>query len=234
MKHLPPLQGKSLLEVGPGNLVLTKELLENGLAKATVIDFSQLVVNAFDEIPADFQSRIQLIIDDYMKIPIPGKFDLIIACEVLEHLENDEDFLLKTTENLYRFGTAIFSMPARIKYWSIHDEMVGHYRRYEKSRLLELFSKVGYKNIHIISYGFPFINIFRIFRILWTKSHSINTSHLSIEERTMKSGFYGNYSRHRILDMLIDPSTFYPMNLFSSLFNDFDYSEGYLVISRKI
>jgi hypothetical protein len=56
-------------------------------------------------------------------------------------------------------GKALLSVPAHMSKFGIKDEMIGHYRRYERNELYDLMKNHGFKNINILCYGFPLLNI---------------------------------------------------------------------------
>lgn len=59
------------------------------------------------------------------------KFDLILMLDVLEHVEDDVEFLRETvTTNLQPGGTLLISVPAWKQLISSHDLWLQHFRRY--------------------------------------------------------------------------------------------------------
>lgn len=158
------------MEIGPGNLSLAQDLLSK-FSRGTLIDFNSTEVEQiFNELKEHRKQRLKLIIADFSEYnQFNTKYDCVVACEVLEHIEIDGAFLQKTNKLLVDGGQLILSVPARQKFWSKDDEIVGHYRRYEKEDLYKKLSEAGYTQIDIISYGFPFINIVRLARISLAK-----------------------------------------------------------------
>ena len=58
-------------------------------------------------------------------------FDVILMLDVLEHIDNDDEFLRHTALPLLRpGGTLFFSVPAHQWLYSSHDTALGHRRRY--------------------------------------------------------------------------------------------------------
>ena len=91
------------------------------------------------------------------------KFDIVILGEILEHIEQDIDFLIKTSNFLKENGTLLISVPYDKKLWNKTDEMVGHYRRYSKSEIFTKLHNSGYRVKRYIVWGFPlnrFLNSF--------------------------------------------------------------------------
>ena len=70
-----------------------------------------------------------------------GSIDAVLLLDVLEHIQNDEEFL-KTLIGKMRPGAVMaMTVPAMKFIWSGFDDLVGHVRRYEKAELLQLFKK---------------------------------------------------------------------------------------------
>lgn len=67
------------------------------------------------------------------------KFDLIYSLNVLEHIEDDSQIINKLINLLEVNGTIKILVPARMEIYSQMDKKVGHFRRYQKTELLQLF-----------------------------------------------------------------------------------------------
>ena len=63
-------------------------------------------------------------------------FDLVVALDVLEHLEDDRAGLRALGEQLRPSGHLLVTVPAYPFLWSAHDEILHHRRRYRRSSLL--------------------------------------------------------------------------------------------------
>lgn len=70
----------------------------------------------------------------------PGRFDVVLMLDVLEHVEDDAAFLCSIVHERVRPGGALlFSVPAWQRLFSRHDTALKHFRRYrpfEAERLL--------------------------------------------------------------------------------------------------
>jgi len=64
------------------------------------------------------------------------KFDLICLFDVLEHIEQDAETLLKLKGILTESGRILVTVPAYPWLWSIHDEYLHHKRRYSRAELI--------------------------------------------------------------------------------------------------
>ena len=61
-----------------------------------------------------------------------GLFDTIILVHVLEHVEQDREALDHLHGLLAPKGRVLIEVPALPILFSVHDEMLGHYRRYNR------------------------------------------------------------------------------------------------------
>lgn len=66
--------------------------------------------------------------------------DLVMFCDVLEHIEDDVDVLARVVVELQTGARVLITVPAHMKLWSPHDVTHGHYRRYERTTLPELWN----------------------------------------------------------------------------------------------
>ncbi len=77
-------------------------------------------------------------------LPFPDEsFDLICAFEIVEHVPNDRAVLLEARRALKGGCRFVFSVPLHMAYWTGHDELAGHVRRYDPSELNSLLNECG-------------------------------------------------------------------------------------------
>lgn len=80
-----------------------------------------------------------------------GKYDFVILTEVIEHLKDDQKALRKIYDLLKKNGLLLLSTPSlnaplyRIGYAKKFDREVGHLRRYNSEKLLDLLTDAGFK-----------------------------------------------------------------------------------------
>ena len=225
-------EGNHFLEIGPGNLLLSVDLLRY-FRGGTLIDFNQDSRENYGALEKSDRNRLSLIVADFMEYCFEESYDAVIACEVLEHVRNEVAFLDRIRELLNPGGQLILSVPARKKLWSNHDDIVGHLRRYEKKEITNLLSRQNFKRIDIVAYGYPFVNILRMARIGLAKRQYAEKIGWSKERQTKESGSMQKGLLVRSIGLLINPITAHPLCRFSSLFNNRDWSEGYLAIGEK-
>ncbi len=228
-------RGKNFLEIGPGSLDLAQELLSK-FDNGTLIDFNATdVEQIYNGLRASYKQRLKLIIADFSQYDnFDLKFDCVAACEVLEHIEDDRKFLQRTHELLVNHGQLILSVPARKKYWSTDDVIVGHFRRYEKQELYDKLAEAGYAHVVIASYGFPFENLIRLGRIALAKSQYNERARWDQKAQSQQSAFLVKRSSYlNLIGLILNKYTIYPFNLFASLFKELDLGEGYVVSATK-
>jgi len=84
---------------------------------------------------------------DAQNITLAQTFDIIIASDCLEHLQDDEQ-ALKNWKSLLKVGGMMYVfVPAFMSLWSYHDVVNMHYRRYTNA---ELKSKIAAENLQIL------------------------------------------------------------------------------------
>ncbi|MBD3362294.1 methyltransferase domain-containing protein [Candidatus Dojkabacteria bacterium] len=229
-KHLNP--GKNFLEIGPGDLKISQLFLTQ-FHKGTCIDINQNVNALYNQLPDKDKKKLKLIINDFVIHKFKQTYSCIIACEVLEHVPSDKLFLKKIYSLLDKQGQAILSVPAKMNLWNTDDELAGHLRRYEKTQLKDLLSKIGFKKIKIFSYGFPFTCIIRIIRIYLAKIFLASVQSSTQKEKTKLSGIDPKLNNLNFLNLILNQLTFLPLNIISSPFNQLDLSDGYILFAEK-
>lgn len=92
-------------------------------------------------------------------------FDLIVALDVIEHIDQDVDSLRAIRSRIVENGKAIITVPAYMFLWSAFDELNEHKRRYTLTELNTKLVQAGFK-VEKISYFntilFPVIFIVRM------------------------------------------------------------------------
>ena len=89
------------------------------------------------------------VVADGMHLPFKSNgFSHIICSEVLEHLADDLQALTEMARTLQQpSGTLIVTVPHRKCYFTIDDDFVHHYRRYELSAIKDRLKSSGLKPV---------------------------------------------------------------------------------------
>lgn len=216
---------KTFVDIGCGAGELACSLAQKGY-RGTGLDFSEQAITVANTIKQ--QRKID---DDTLRFKLGGLenitndwADLVICCEVLEHIEDDAGFLQQLRPQGRYF---IFSVPARQAWFDKFDAKVGHYRRYDKADLQKLLQDNGFEIIEFDSYGYPYINITRKVR----QALASRVKHADdIKARTQASGT--NPIKIKQLENLDIEPLMKLLYQTSRPFNRFDLSEGYLVLCK--
>jgi 2-polyprenyl-3-methyl-5-hydroxy-6-metoxy-1,4-benzoquinol methylase len=78
----------------------------------------------------------------------PGeRFEILVAMDVLEHIDDDAAALRAWAERLVPGGYAFLTVPAFDWLWSDHDEALQHKRRYTRASLLAVARAAGLRPV---------------------------------------------------------------------------------------
>jgi len=138
----------SILDVGCGTGGIIVSLSKFG--KAIGVD------NSFEALKFCYAKRIKSLCQAAVPfLPFREEaFDLVLAIDLLEHLDDDEDGLKEFWRVLVKSGKIIIFVPAFKFLWGIQDEVGLHRRRYSLSELKEKVEKSGFKILRISYFNF--------------------------------------------------------------------------------
>lgn len=85
-------------------------------------------------------------------------YDQFMLLDVIEHIEDDNQFLNIIHEKMNVGGLVLFTVPAFMSLWNREDVITGHYRRYTKKIFQELVEDHGF-DILYENYFFSFLYI---------------------------------------------------------------------------
>lgn len=149
LKLIKPLDYCTVVDVGCGEGSLIQVLSKQNPGKYYYgLDLSrQAIVYAKQRVPfAEFS--VLDIQEKYLK----KKFDLIIASEILEHLELDLRALKNMRKMCNRY-LVIYTLTGQMR---TSEKRAGHVRNYSQEELVTKIKKAGFKIIKIVKWGFPF------------------------------------------------------------------------------
>jgi SAM-dependent methyltransferase len=119
------LDGSSAVELGCGSGALLP-VLERRCRKVRAVDLHAALL----EDSLRNTAEVELFQADICATGLPsGELDLVIALDVIEHVDPDA-FLLEARRLAVPGGTLLLSAPAAPSLWSRMDEMAGHRCRY--------------------------------------------------------------------------------------------------------
>lgn len=169
-----------------------------------------------------------------------GRFDAILALEVLEHLEDDLASLARWATWLRpAVGRLLVSVPAHRRKWSASDEWVGHVRRYELDDLAAAIRGAGLELVHLESYGFPLANLTDRARALVARSRLARARQRgrvpTPSEATARSGIERRMETHLFRFMSTPPGRliFAASDWLQGRFAHRDIGSGYLAVAKR-
>jgi SAM-dependent methyltransferase len=126
---------------------------------------------------------------DAQEITLTQKFDIIVASDCLEHLQDDEKALKNWNNLLNTNGTMYVFVPAFSSLWSYHDTINHHFRRYTKVDLktkLEnqglLILKASYWNFFLFVPVYLFRKITALFKNKKTRESDLQINNSFINK----------------------------------------------------
>ncbi|MEQ8909969.1 MAG: methyltransferase domain-containing protein [Vicingaceae bacterium] len=149
-------------EIGCGNGAIINQF-EGDLD--AVVDGCDLNMFALEQIKEEKGNVYCLNIYDKPKELI-AKYDGIILMDVIEHIDDDADFVRTGMSYSKPGGYVLINVPALNKLFSRYDTAAGHKRRYTKKMLRELFDKCGLEEVRIQYWGFSLLPIALIRKVV--------------------------------------------------------------------
>jgi SAM-dependent methyltransferase len=90
------------------------------------------------------QRGLRTVRADGTALPLrSGRVDLVVAFDVLEHIDDDAAAAAEIHRVLRPGGTLLVAVPCDMALWSAHDVAVGHVRRYDREGLRRLVDGAG-------------------------------------------------------------------------------------------
>jgi 2-polyprenyl-3-methyl-5-hydroxy-6-metoxy-1,4-benzoquinol methylase len=133
-RYLAP--GSDIIDFGSGSGVIARHLVDLGF-KVLAADISAPALAAC-------RQRGLNTLDLNSDWPASASADCVLACDVLEHVEDDAGLLRKLKQTLRSRGLLIAAVPAYDFLWSGEDYISDHVRRYNKPRLEKRVGEAGF------------------------------------------------------------------------------------------
>lgn len=153
IEAIPPKYGEYIFDIGGGNGFVGYKLQNSGFNVAVVEPGEQGAINAkrrglknvicASTNTADFKAQ---------------SIGAISLFDVLEHIEDDLEFLKSIQRILKKNGLLYITVPAYKSLWSQDDVDAGHFRRYNRKEIIALVESAGFK-VEYATYFFYFLPI---------------------------------------------------------------------------
>lgn len=111
------------------------------------------------------------------------EFDIIVAFDVIEHIEDDIAAISNINKMLHKGGSLIITVPQHMFLWSKLDEIVKHKRRYSRSELLAKLKENGFDISYCTSFLFVLFPLMLISRMFDKGRGHPQSADLALEKR---------------------------------------------------
>ncbi len=167
----PPRPGR-VLDVGCGTGLMLSRVKE---WQPVGLDFSQLALGY-----CRGRGIRHLLQGDVVHLPVKSNsMDLVLALDLIEHVERDDLMAGEFHRILRPGGYLMATVPAHQFLWSDHDVALHHFRRYSYEGFRKLLREAGFRPVKY-SYGITFtyipIVMFRWMQRLWQKSIPVDSA----------------------------------------------------------
>jgi SAM-dependent methyltransferase len=160
-----------ILDVGCGTGFNLAYLRANEYTDVVGLDFSTEALGFCQP-----RQLTHLICADGLNPPLRHEsFDLIMALDLIEHLEDDVLALRELARLLKPGGSLIIFTPAFQFLWGLQDEVSHHYRRYTATQLQQKIKTVGL-SIRKLTYANTFL-----FPVIWAGRLALRLSNNNIQ-----------------------------------------------------
>lgn len=158
VEEISKIKPNRIIDVGSGDGYLGNRISET--LGIPVLSVDSNFPPSMLEKPGHFQQIIQIA---------PADGDLIVLADVLEHVAEPGLFLKEMSEHFMANTSILITVPAFQALFSKHDSFLGHYRRYNKTLLVEHASP--YVKLSKTRYFFVIPLIVRFFQIVAGKKN---------------------------------------------------------------
>lgn len=215
-RELPSGRGKTLLDVGCG--AGRTALAAGGKGYRVLgIDAEPKVIEIANQLATDL---VEFKVADITKIKLANnnKFDVVVCCEVIEHVSNPQRLLKAASDALKETGLFVLTTPNDMGQWSILDDYGEHLTRFNKADLEKLFSSVGLEIKKMYTIGWPFMRF-----VVWTYDKMASFGRIKHGSHLKKGLFYG-----KIYPIIMDK-----LLKIDDCFNGLQRGTNWVIISRR-
>jgi SAM-dependent methyltransferase len=177
--YICPSEGTTIVDMGCGT---------GGMVGALAQEYDCVGLDPSPDAVSMAQARFpqaQFLCGNDLKLlgGLKEKPNLYLLLDVLEHISADSRFFSKFVSSVAPGSSILLTVPADMSLWSPHDTNYGHYRRYDKTRLAQVWSDLPIE-VLLFSYFnttlFPLVKAVRFFTQLRGRSWGSAGTDLSL------------------------------------------------------
>lgn len=150
-KIMEQLKGKTVLDIGCGTGFILSSLEKEGMTTCGIDMHLSALEYSRSHIKGD------LLCGSLNDLPFSHQFDLVLLCDVIEHLTNDITAIGRAIKTIKKDGLMLITVPANPNIWSLIDVFSGHKRRYTKNTLIHAMKESGLSVKFIQYYNIPLL-----------------------------------------------------------------------------
>lgn len=138
----------SVVELGVGAGFMVQQYI-HAADRVVAVDFNQKLLDLVRlHFPAEKVVPLQIDLKKQWDLLYEMAADVVLAFDVLEHFEDEDDFTNKAYNILKTNGKLIIKVPAQSSLFCDMDVASGHFRRYDEAPLSDLMMRNGFKTIY--------------------------------------------------------------------------------------
>jgi SAM-dependent methyltransferase len=141
--QIQPFIGRTVLEVGAGIGTVTRNCCDESVQRWVALEPD---VGMAERLRHDCQNgllpkKCEVKHGSLATLPNSEVFESVLYIDVLEHIDDDRDEVLRASNHLVPGGYLIILVPAHQYLYSPFDAAIGHFRRYGRKSLTDLRPK---------------------------------------------------------------------------------------------
>ena len=110
-------------------------------------------------------------------------FDLVLATDIIEHVDDDVAALREVHRVLKADGRALITVPAFMTLWGVQDEVSNHRRRYRLPELRRVLEEAGFEiersTYANITFFLPILLVRKLMRLTGIRTDTENSINVS-------------------------------------------------------
>jgi SAM-dependent methyltransferase len=177
--HLLSTGKTKFLEIGCGTGDFIQHIVEN---ENLVITGSEIYLKGLQYAKKNLPN-VDFIQFDVSRGVVGEEFDLIVAFDVIEHIENDVAAISNINKMLDKGGRVIITVPQHMFLWSNLDEIVKHKRRYSRRELVAKLQENGFDISYCTSFLFVLFPLMLISRMFDKGRDQSQSDEVALEKR---------------------------------------------------
>lgn len=177
--HLVSTGKTKFLEIGCGTGGFIQQIVENENLEITGSEiYLRGLLYAKKNLP-----DVDFIQFDVTQGVVGEEFDLIVAFDVIEHIENDAAAISNINKMLHKGGSLIITVPQHMFLWGKLDEIVKHKRRYSRRELVDKLQENGFDISYCTSFLFVLFPLMLISRMFDKGRDQSQSDEVALEKR---------------------------------------------------